>query len=105
MKELLIKIKNIIKKSSTVKIVNPHTNWNNLLYIFFTITVVLISFSIYLLISINNEQSLQMETKTLITPTLVDEKLLQKVTESFNNKAAIEKQIQDGLIFYKDPSI
>ncbi|HEY5588927.1 MAG TPA: hypothetical protein VIK86_08235 [Candidatus Paceibacterota bacterium] len=102
MKESLLKIKN---KIISFKKINPHNHWNILLYIFFAIIIVLVIFSLYLLIDLRNQQSLQMTPGFVETPSLMNEKLLNKVTESFSIKALKEKAIKDGVTSYKDPSI
>ena len=105
MKEFLTKNKNKLKDFiSSFKKSNPHTHWNNLLYMFLVITIVLIIFSFYLLYEIKNQQVFQIKTSS-VQINLMNEKLLNSVNESFNNKLIKEKEIQDGLDTYKDPSI
>jgi hypothetical protein len=84
---------------------NPHIYWRNLLYVFFVIIIILISFSVYILFEIKNQQIFQITQKSTEAPSLMNEKLFDKVTKSFDSKAAIEKGVVDGITIYKDPSL
>lgn len=105
MKTFLLRIKNIKKDFVSFRKINPHNHWKMLLYVFFTLTIILIFFSFYLLFEINGQQIFQVTTKPVETTSLINEKLLKKVTESFNLKLIKEKEIKEGLTSYKDPSI
>lgn len=105
MKISLEKIENKIKKSVSFKKINPHNHWRNLLRIFFVIIILLILFSFYVLYKIKNQQIFQIKPKSTDSVILVNEKLLEKVTESFNYKLIKEKEIKDGSKTYKDPSL
>jgi uncharacterized membrane protein len=105
MKDFLLSIKNRINNLFIFKKISPHNHWNNLLYIFFTITIILIIFSLYLLLDIKNQKTLQIMSELTEKPVLVDEKLFTKVNEIFNNKVLKQKEIKDGLHTYKDPSL
>jgi len=105
MKEFLLKIKNKAKGFSLFKKINPHQHWKRLLHIFSIFLLILIIFSFYLLYKIKNQQIFQATDKSVITPNLINEKLLKKVTESFDTKLIKEKEIKEGLGSYKDPSI
>jgi hypothetical protein len=105
MKESLTKIENKLKKLLSFKRMNPHIYWRNLLYVFVIITIILISFSLYILSEIKNQQIFQIAPKSEKLPSLMNEKLFDKVTESFDNKLMKEKEIEGGLIKYKDPSL
>lgn len=105
MNEFIIKIKNKIKGFISFKKVNPHTHWRNLLYVFFIVVVLLILFSFFILYKIKNQQIFQIIPTSSESPILLNEKLLKRVTDSFNNKQIIEKQIKEGLILFKDPSL
>lgn len=104
MNESLAKIKNELKNFSLFKKVNPHVYWRNLLYIFFILVIGLILFSFYLLYEIKNEQIFQIVPKNTNPPSLMNEKLFKKVTESFDEKAINIKNIKDGVTTYRDPS-
>ena len=105
MKEFLLKIKNKIKKFVPFKKISSHLHWKNLLYMFFVIITILIIFSFYLLYEIKNQQIFQVTPPTTGLSSLINEKLLNKVTESFDNKLIKEKEIKNSLTSYKDPSI
>ena len=105
MKELLTKFKDKFKKILSFKRMNPHVYWRNILYVFFLVIILLISFSVYLLFEIKNQQIFQITPKPGEQSSLINEKLLDKVTESFNSKQAKEKEIESGLTKYKDPSL
>lgn len=105
MKEYLIKIKNKLKDFTPFKKVNPHVHWNNLLYVFFTIIILLIIFSFYLLSEIKNQQIFQITSPSAELSSLINEKLLNSVNESFDIKLIKEKEIKEGQVIYRDPSI
>lgn len=105
MKEFLPKIKNKLKSLITFRKVNPHVYWNNLLYIFFVVIVILILFSLYILYEIRNQQILQIIPTSSESHVLINEKLLKKINESFDNNLIKEKQIKDDINTYKDPSL
>jgi len=105
MKELLSKIEHKLKKLLSFRRMNPHVYWRNILYMFFVTMVVLILFSLYFLFNIKNQEIFQITPKSTKSPSLMNEKLLNKITESFDIKLIKEKEIKDGLILYKDPSL
>jgi len=101
MKDFLTKIKNFFQFKVKV---NPHVYWNNLLYVFFTIIVIFIFFSFYLLYKIKNQQIFQNSDTPKETPSLMNEKLLEKITSSFNAKIIKQNEIKNTPVIYKDPS-
>jgi len=105
MKTFLLKIKNITKGLLSFRKINPHNHWKNLLHVFFILVIILIIFSFYLLFEIKNQQIFQITTKPVETTSLMNEKLLKKVTESFDSKLIKEKEIRENLVSYKDPSV
>lgn len=105
MKKLLSKIKYKLKNLIPFRKINPHVYWNSLLYIFCTIIILLILFSLYMLYEIKNQQTLQIAPATSTTLSLINEKLLDKVNASFDSNIAKEKAIQNSLNSYKDPSL
>ena len=100
MKKYLIKIKNLTSFKKT----NPHKHWMGLLYFFFTMIIILVLFSFYLLYKVKKQEVFQVAPSTIEPPALINEKLLKKVNESFNNKLLKEKEIKEKLDLYKDPS-
>jgi hypothetical protein len=104
MKKFLPKITSKIKSFISFKKANPHIYWARMLYLFFAATTMLIIFSFYIFLEIKNKQIFQITSDTETPQNLINEKLLDKVNESFDNKAAKQKEIKDGLTIYKDPS-
>jgi len=105
MKISLDNVLNKVKKFISFKKINPHKHWRNLLYIFFVIIIILVLFSFYILYKIKNQEIFQIKPKPTDSTLLINEKLLEKVTESFNQKLIKEKEARDGVKIYKDPSI
>ena len=105
MKEILAKIENKLNEFNSFKKINPHVHWKNLIYIFFILIIILILFSFYLLFEIKNQQVFKVVSPATESPNLMNEALLKKVTKSFDDKLIKQKEIQDGLYSYKDPSL
>lgn len=105
MTEFLIKIKDKLKSFIPFRKVNPHIYWNSLLYMFFVIIIILILFSLYLLYEIKNQQIFQITPLSTESPSLINEKLLNEVNESFDNNLIKQKEIKDNINPYKDPSL
>ena len=105
MNDYLIKFKNQIKSIISFKKINSHKHWSNLLYVFFTITIILIIFSLYLLLAIKKEQEFLITPNYTGAPNLINEKLNKKVTEYFDQKLQKENEIKDGIKTYIDPSL
>jgi len=105
MDKSLLKIKNKIKSAISFNKINPHNHWKNLLCIFSVIIILLIIFSLFFLYKIKNQQIFQIHPQTNGASNLVDDKLLERVNESFNTKLIKSKGIENGDYFYKDPSI
>ena len=105
MDKIFAKIKNIVNITAHFKKVNPHTHWSVLLGIFFVIIIFLIIFSFYLMFQVKNQQIFQITESKEEQPNMINEKLLEKVNESFGNKLIREKEIENGGGSYKDPSI
>ena len=104
MNDFLLKIKNKLKIFIPSRRINPHIYWDVLLHIFLIIMVALIIFSFYLLYKINKQQIFQVIPKSEGMPSLINEKLLNSVKESFDSKQIKQREIKEGLEIYKDPS-
>jgi hypothetical protein len=104
MKETLKKILNKLKQFIPFKKMDPHNNWRNLLHFVFIIIILLIIFSFYLLYKIKNQKIFQVVPKSAQTEVLINEKLLEKVIGSFEEREFKEKEIKEGVNLYKDPS-
>lgn len=98
-------IQNQIKKFFSFKKINPHNHWRKLLTIFLVLIFILIIFSFYLLYRIKNQKIFQIEPKSDKSAVLINEKLLEKINDSFDQKETKTKEIKDGLKSFKDPSI
>lgn len=94
-----------IKNPFNSKNINPHDHWKFLLYVSLIVIIFLILFSFYLLFKVKNQQAFKAPPVNVEPPSLVNEKLLEKVTESFNTKALRQKEIKEGVTSFKDPSI
>jgi len=105
MKEQSLKIKNKLKIQINFKNPNPHVYWKVLLYLYFIIFIFLIIFSFYLLFKIKNQQIFQTKTLTNELPSLINEKLLGKVNNYFDNKTLKQKEVLENPLIYKDPSL
>jgi hypothetical protein len=105
MKESSGQIKNKLKKFFYLKRMNPHIYWINLLYAFLFVVVGLILFSLYLLSEIKNQQIFQITPNSANKPTIMDDKLFDKMIETFNKKIVKQKEIENGFFEYKDPSL
>lgn len=101
----LKKIKQKFIKSPKTDKINPHAHWVGLLNVFFVVITILILFSFFLLYKIKTQQIFQVETKVEVTPSIINEKLLNKVNESFKDKSVKEDEIKSGLKTYEDPSL
>lgn len=99
------KIKKIFHLEGLFKKMNPHVYWKVLLYCFFIVISILVFFGMDLLVKIKKEEIFQVEIVQSVKTSLMNEKLFNKITESFNIKAAKQKEIEKGLIKYKDPSL
>lgn len=98
MKESFEKTKIKIIRYLSFKKVNPHVHWRNLLYLFILAAFFLIIFSFYLMSQIKNQQIFQITSSTTTQPSLINEKLYNKVIESFKPHSL-------DLSSYQDPSI
>lgn len=98
------KIKEKFKKSSKVGRMNPHAHWVGLLNMFFIVVTILILFSFFLLYKIKTQQIFQVKTEIEASPSIINEKLLNRVNEFFDNKSTRKTEIETGVKTYKDPS-
>lgn len=107
MNKFLAKFK-IKKQSKSLKVsnmVNPHHHWIVLLVTFLFVTSLLIVFSLYLLYQIKNEQIFKAKPVTNQEVSPIREKLLNSVTDYFDQKAEKEKGIKGNTNSYEDPSL
>lgn len=105
MKNFFGKIKNKIKVLHKSRLINPHIHWAMLVRLFLFLSLFLIIFGFYLLYKIKNEQIFQVSQSTKeSTPSLVNEKLLEKANEAFKNKETRTEEIKSDRILFSDPS-
>jgi len=104
MKESIPQIKDKIKKALSFKNINPHKHWRNLLYVFFVAVIFLVVFSFYILYEIKNQQIFQVKNTPEEQKSLINEKLLDQISKSFNSKLSKQLEIESGPFQYKDPS-
>lgn len=99
------KIKNLFKKKNIQgpEIINPHKHWIIILWVFFVVIVILIIFSFFMLFKIKNAQLFQVSPTVQDNNNLIREDLLKNVAESFNTKAAKEKELITSPSKYSDP--
>lgn len=100
----LIKNK-LLNKNSIKKSINPHSHWMRLLDMFFVLFVGLILFSFFLLFKIKNQSIFQAEVKKEDDLVIINDKLLDRVNNNFDDKLQEENNIKNGSIKYTDPSI
>lgn len=107
MDNLITKIKSIFKKKEIdgSSVVNPHKHWIRILWVFSSITVVLIIFSFYLLINIKNDSVFQVAPTVKEDNSAINEKLLNSITNVFDEKEVKEKTLKSSLLSYPDPSL
>lgn len=98
------KIKEKFKKSPKFEKMNPHRHWVGLLNLFFIVITILILFSFFLLYKIKTQQIFQVKTNIEPSPSIINEKLLNRVNEFFNDKSTRRTQIETGVKIYQDPS-
>lgn len=99
------KIKEKFNKKPKISSINPHTHWAGLLNMFFIVVTILILFSFFLLYKIKTQQIFQVKEKIEVSPSIINEKVLNRVNEFFENKSIKENEIKNGLKTYEDPSL
>jgi len=103
----LTKIKSSLKSTGfhASKVMNPHNHWRILLWVFSTVVVILIIFSLYLLRHIENEKIFQVEPTISDRPNIIKDNLIKRVTEEFDQKAQKESSLKANPPVYTDPSL
>lgn len=99
------KIKNKINNLFSLNKINPHLDWRNLLFVFFTIVILLILLSLYFLYQIKNQQIFQVVSTIPSSPNIIKEELLLKTEDSFKEKLIKQKEIKNNIKLYLDPSL
>ncbi len=107
MKNFIQKIKNKFQKQNieVSNVINPHRHWILLVRSFFVIIVLLILLALFILYKIKNEQIFQVESTNKEPPSLLKDKLLKDVINSFDIKAKKESELKTNPPVYRDPSI
>ena len=103
----LTKITSNIKSGGfhTSRVLNPHKHWKVLLGIFSLVAFLLVVFSFYLLYKIKTEQIFRAVPASNAGVTILKEKLIKSVTETFDQRALKEKSIKSTPSPYSDPSL
>lgn len=91
-------------KTKLIKRINPEDDWKIVLKIYFTIIIVLTIFSLYFLYKIKNEDLFQINQNTNNNPTSIDQKILDSILTSFEEKNKRVEDIKLGNKFFIDPS-
>lgn len=105
MSNFLSQLKSFFKKVSNFFKINPHRHWVFLLYVFFSMTALLILFSFYLLYQIKTDQVFQVKIEQDEKSNLIKEDLLNKTIKLDEEKTNLIKEIENNHDFYKDPSL
>ena len=87
MNNLFVKIKESYKKINKFFIINPHKHWIIFLRAFSIIIIALIIFSFYLFLQIKSEKVYEVIPVLPNKTSVLKEKLLKEVIDSFNKKA------------------
>jgi len=85
--------------------INPHKHWILLLQFFSGVFVCLIIFSFYLLYEIKNEQIFQINKTVDIPVNIIKEKTLKNVTDSLQERKAMQDSIKNNSSSRIDPSL
>lgn len=105
MKIFFTKIEKIINPIHKFFRINPHRHWNALLNSFFILTALSVLFSFYFMYEIENEKIFQVKEEQVGKHVLLNENLLKKTIELFDQKAQKVSEIKNNLSPYKDPGI
>ena len=105
MQKIFKKIKEVKQSFLNFFKINPHRHWILLLYIFLSLAIVLIVFSLYFLYEIKNEQLFKVSIPVPNKNDLLKDSLLKNTIKSFDIKAEKESAIMNSQPLYKDPSI
>jgi small-conductance mechanosensitive channel len=84
---------------------NPHTQWILLLRGFWLVAFVLAVFSFYLFNQIKTDQVFQTSAIAPTTPLVIQQMILQRVTDAFDAKSLRSQQLQKEPFAYPDPSM
>lgn len=97
MNNLFVKIKEVFKKIDSFFIISPHKHWIVFLRAFSVIIIALIIFSFYLFFQITNEQVYEITSVLPNKKSVLKEKLLKEVIESFDKKALKTIELKGGV--------
>lgn len=98
------KNKNILNPSKLSFRVDPHKHWKLLLKIFMALSIILVSFGLYIFYQINQEQIFRVETIEPTKGNTLKEKLLEEIIISFEEKNVNRSIVEDGKADFIDPS-
>jgi len=92
------------KKAKLVKGVNPQHDWMVTLRIYLFVGIVLILFSLYFLNKLKNDEFFNSNGSGNTSPATIDQKMLDTILSSFQNKANMVNDIKLGDKVFVDPS-
>jgi len=88
------KFKKSLESLYTLSLINPHKHWIVFLKIFIVVFFFLIVFNFYFLYKINNEKVLQVNIIPHENKSLLKEKLLKDILNTFNKKAQMSEELK-----------
>ena len=105
MDNFLAKIKDKFRTFKQFFNINPHKHWNFLIYMFLSLILVLILFSLYFLYEIKNGQIFQVTQGQQENHILLKDALLKSTINSFDSKAEKVLDTKTNFNPYSDPSL
>ena len=97
----LIKPKKVVHKETAS---NPHNIWPVMMKVFFVLVVIMIMINLFFSYLVKNEKIFKTESTVSQPPSLLKEKLLNDVINSFNQKEIKSNDFKTIKVF-KDPSL
>ncbi len=106
-KPYLDKIKKYFEKHKNFseKQINPNKHWAIIFSLFIISIICLIVFSIILLFRIQNDKFLQSEQPQILNRNSLNQKMFDKVTKEFNQKAEKLQDLESSKTVIHDPSL
>lgn len=95
MKSFIKKINNKIRISICFKTINPHRHWKGMLITFLVLITMVIIFDLYVLYRINNDEMYKIAPREDNYRASINESLLKKVNEQFDQKLIKEKELRN----------
>ncbi len=92
------------KKAKLAKGINPQHDWGVTLKTYMIVGIVLIIFSLYFLAKLKNDEFFNSNGSGNSSPATIDQKMLDTILSSFQNKAKMVNDIKLGDKVFVDPS-